>query len=197
MNGGSERQSHFPKVTQQAWLERHSPHLVVSFPVCFPLSPLTCGRYLPWLWRCLAGGDTALLGEFPGLPATWREVCGPQKGAGEPGRAQFTLPPSHLRRSPSCLVRAPANFPLHTVPAGSSLWERGRPRLVLGFFLYPWAQDQGDSGPLWGNSLQVLGSEDSHQFWGTCLTASIYPRLPTAGNNGLQTFFLFFFFLKL
>ena len=53
-----------PRVIQQPGWRGTAPILLVSFPVCFPLSPLTCGRCLLWLWRCLAGGDAAFAGRI-------------------------------------------------------------------------------------------------------------------------------------
>ena len=136
MNGGSERQSHFPKVIQQPGWRGTAPILLVSFPVCFPLSPLTCGRCLLWLWRCLAGGDTAFAGILLGcLPHGVRSLA-PQKRAGEPGRAQFTRPSSHLRLSPSCLVRAPANCLLYTLSLTARLFGKDGDHVLFWAFSF-------------------------------------------------------------
>ena len=136
MNGGSERQSHFPKVIQQPGWRGTAPILLVSFPVCFPLFPLTCGRCLLWLWRCLAGGDTAFAGILLGcLPHGVRSLA-PQKRAGEPGRAQFTRPSSHLRLSPSCLVRAPANCLLYTLSLTARLFGKDGDHVLFWAFSF-------------------------------------------------------------
>ena len=94
-----------------------------------------------------------LLGEFPGLCATWREVFGPTEGSTRPGRAQFTPPSLHLRLSPSCLVRSPANCPLHTLSLLACLsGEKGNHILFWAFPFTPELRVMGILG-LFGGPL--------------------------------------------